>query len=184
MDNAALVLIAIALLMLVLILGTLTFLIYKLLKQSKDRETVSDGDRFHPAIMDRMKEARKIKRNPDLFCPNHPDEPGEVMCAICDILFCKVCIKPFKTLHFCRDHLPLVMNNNWLEVMTIKTSTEDPENGVRLFDAKKKLFEEESVPSYVETHYKINVDQDFIETYLVVFAQDKDLEKVRSSLNA
>ena len=138
---------------------------------------------FHPAIIERLKGLEKVKpKRAELFCPNHSEEPGETMCAICDKIYCKACIKPFKSLHLCKEHLPLIMRYDWDEVVTIKTSTQDPEQGVRLYDVKKEIFEEDDIPTYVETHYKINVDQDYIETYLVLFAQLELIERVREKI--
>lgn len=188
MENTTLILIVITNIFIVLILGVFAFFIYRLLKQQNISKSESGiGDRassvhpLHPAIAMRMKEAEKLKpRRTDLFCPNHIEEPGETTCAICDRLYCRSCIKPYKALHFCKEHMPLVMRYDWEEVLTIKTSTTDPENGVRLYDRKKELFLTEDLPTYVETHYKINVDQDFIETYLVLFAIREKLEIART----
>lgn len=184
MDNTALILIVITNITLVIVLGALVFLIYKLLKQNNpnsSQEIKPHNKEFHPGIQERMKELKSIKRA-SLFCPNHPEEPGEVSCAICDQIFCKTCIKPFKNLHFCKEHLPLLMKSDWEEVLTVKTSTEDPEEGVRLYEAKKKLYLNRSIPTYIETHYKINVDHDYIETYLVVFSLLENLDSVREEL--
>jgi len=180
MNNTALMLIIISNFTLVLILGVLVFLIYKMFK---NQLTPKDGLEYHPEVLKRMKEAKKIKpKRTDLFCPNHQDEPGEVTCGICDKLFCKSCAKAYKNLHFCSEHLPLITNNEWNEVVTIKTSTQDPEEGVRLYGLKKKMFEEDEIPSYIETHYKINVDHDFIETYLVLFALPLNVDEMKSRL--
>lgn len=188
MDNLTLTLILFTNLILVLVLGAFGFLIYKLLK---DKKTSSDSgeaggqNSYHPAILERMKEAQKLKaKRADLFCPNHPEEPGEVSCGICDKLYCANCIKPFKSLHFCREHLPLVMNHQWEEVMTVKTSTQDPEHGVLVYETKKEIFEKEELPTFIETHYKINIDQDHIETYLVVFAMREQLEKIKAKFTS
>ncbi len=187
MENTTLILIVVTNLLLVLILGVFGFLIYRLMKdQKKEKSSGSSisaaNAEYHPVIFARLKEAQRLKaaKRAELFCPNHPEEPGEVSCGICDKLFCKNCIKPFKSLHFCREHLPLVMNYQWEEVMTVKTSTQDPEHGVRVYDLKKEIFEKEDLPTYVETHYKINIDQDHIETYLVVFAIQEQLEKIKA----
>jgi hypothetical protein len=193
MDKMALVLIVLTLLLLAVIVGVLTLLIYKMIKTqgaqvnpvpSADPQAAKEADvsksEFHPAILERMKDMEKLKpKRADLFCPNHSEEPGETVCAICDRLFCRSCIKPFKTMHFCKEHLPLIMKHDWDEVLTLKTSTQDPEQGVRLFDAKKDIFQNEDIPTYVETHYKINVDQDYIETYLVLYAQKESIEIIR-----
>jgi hypothetical protein len=183
MENTTLILILITNLLLVLILGVFGFFIYRLIKDQKKKseEAPKPVQEYHPAALERLKEAQKFKlKRADLFCPNHPDEPGEVTCGICDKLYCHNCIKPFKSLHFCREHLPLVMNNQWEEVMTVKTSTQDPEHGVRVYELKKDIFEKEDIPTYVETHYKINIDQDHIETYLVIFAMKEQLDAMKA----
>lgn len=180
MEQTALILIIATLLLLVIIVGLLTILIFKMFRQGRPvaeapQPEVSKPE-LHPAIVARMKDLEKVKpKRAELFCPNHSEEPGETMCAICDKIFCKACIKPFKSLHFCKEHLPLIMRHDWEEVVTVKTSTHDPEQGVRLYDVKKEIFEKENIPTYVETHYKINVDQDYIETYLVVYGQKEEL---------
>lgn len=192
MENTAIILITITNIMLVLILGVLAFLIFRLIKGQKRNEETSipsladnknTEEKYHPEILERIKEIQKIRpRQNDLFCPNHRDEPGEASCAICDKLFCKTCIRPFKSLHFCREHLQLIMRHEWEEVLTLKTSTHDPEEGVKLFETKKRLFEEMNLPTYIETHYKINVDHDYIETYLVLFSIRENIDAVRSNL--
>lgn len=187
MEQTAILLIVITNVFLVIILGVLAFLIYKLFQQKlphqKNTDETSSDHKYHPAALERIKELEKLKpRRAELFCPNHPDEPGETTCAICDKLFCKACVKPFKTMHFCKEHLPLIMRNDWDEVLTLKTSTHDPEQGVRLYDIKKKLFEKEDIPTYIETHYKINVDQDYIETYLVLFGIREQVESLKTKL--
>jgi len=74
------------------------------------------------------------------------------------------------------------MRHDWDEVLTIKTSTQDPEQGVHLYDVKKQLFEKDDLPTYVETHYKINVDHDYIETYLVLYGMKEKIEDLKKRL--
>ena len=192
MENTAILLIVVTLFLLVIIVGLLTFLLFKVVKQTPSiirEKNEPTGEtphpdlsraEYHPAILERVKELEKLKpRNTQLFCPNHPDEPGETMCAICDKIYCKSCIRPFKTMHFCKEHLPLIMRHEWDEVLTIKTSTTDPEEGVRLYDVKKALFDKSDIATYVETHYKINVDQDYIETYLVLFGIREEVSELK-----
>lgn len=183
MDNLTVILLVVTNILIVLILGLFAFFIYRLLKQqnqSKNTQSSEEAHQYHPAVLERFKEAEKLKKKrPALNCPNHADEPGETNCAICDRHFCRACIKPFKTLHYCKEHISLLMRHDWEEVMTVKTSTTDPEHGVRLYDRKKEVFERDELPTYVETHYKINVDQDYIETYLVLFGIKEQLSEVK-----
>jgi hypothetical protein len=195
MEQTTLILIIVTLFLLVVIVGILTLLIFKLFGKDKSftNPAISKTDdalhpdisksEFHPEIIERIKGMEKVKpKRAHLFCPNHTEEPGETMCAICDKIYCRSCIKPFKSLHFCKEHLPLIMRFDWEEVITIKTSTHDPEQGVRLYDVKKEIFEIDDLPTYVETHYKINVDQDYIETYLVLFAQKESIQTIREKI--
>lgn len=197
MEQTALILIIVTLFLLVIVVGILTVFIFKMFGKDKafsnpttptsneaPHPDVSKSE-FHPAILERLKGLEKIKpTRAHLFCPNHTEEPGETMCSICDKIYCRACIKPFKSLYFCKEHLPLIMRYDWDEVLTIKTSTQDPEQGVRLYDVKKEIFEQDDIPTYVETHYKINVDQDYIETYLVLFAQKESIGMVKEKFQA
>lgn len=194
MENIAILLIGLTLLLLTIVVGLLSFLVYKLLFQNLPKNgnspeeatsaSVKMSDDYHPEILDRIKNIKKLKtRQIDLFCPNHSELPGEVSCAICDKIFCRICIKPFKTMHFCNEHLPLVMKNDWIDILTIKTSTTNPEKGVKLFEIKKEIFEREHIPSYIETHYKINIDHDYIETYLVLYSIQESAEEFKGKLS-
>lgn len=195
MEQTAIILIIITLVILVIIVALLTVLIYKMFRQtntlvnSPNQSTAEaphpdiSRSELHPGILERMKSLEQIKpKRADLFCPNHTEEPGETVCGICDKLFCRACIKPFKALHFCKEHLPLIMKHDWEEALTLKTSTQDPEQGVKLYDLKKELFNKKDIPTYIETHYKINVDQDYIETYLVLYGVKENITELKSLL--
>jgi hypothetical protein len=187
MEQTALLLLIISLFLLVIIVGLLAFLVFRLFQKKPEDKSTSEktinSSELHPEIIERMKTLENIKpKRSELFCPNHTEEPGETVCAICDKLFCKSCIKPFKSMHICKEHLPLLMKYNWVEALIIKTSTHDPEQGVRLYDFKKEIFQEKDIPAYIETHYKINVDMDYIETYLVLFVISDNLEEIKNLL--
>ena len=196
MENTALLLIIVTLFLLVILVGLLSVIVFKLMNQKPASGIATNqpatGEaphpdvsktEYHPEILKRIKDLEKLRpKKAHLFCPNHTEEPGEVTCAICERFFCKACIKPFKALHFCKEHIPLVMRHEWDEVLTLKTSTADPENGVRLYDVKKEIFEKSDIPTYIETHYKINVDQDYIETYLVLYSIREKVQELKSKL--
>ena len=196
MENTALLLIIVTLFLLVILVGLLSVIVFKLMNQKPvtgipaapeptgeaPHPDVSKTE-YHPEILKRIKDLEKLRpKKAHLYCPNHTEEPGEVTCAICERFFCKACIKPFKALHFCKEHIPLVMRHEWDEVLTIKTSTADPENGVRLYDIKKEIYEKADIPTYIETHYKINVDQDYIETYLVLYSIREKIQELKLKL--
>ncbi len=190
MNNWLYLILAALILILLGVIGLLFVLVFKLLKQPQANQSVQAGSleqkNYHPEIQARITEATKFKPVPkqDVFCPNHPEEVGETTCAICGKFFCKKCLRPFKTMHFCKEHLAIVMKNEWEEVITIKSNTEDPEAGVKLVETKQKWWDEFELPTYIETHYKINIDNDYIETYLVLFSTKNQLAEVKSKVES
>ncbi len=183
MNQALYLILAILILILIGVIGLLFVLVFKLLKQQKTSAPSEElNSSIHPDIALRIQEAKFLKKNikkPSVFCPNHPEEVGETTCAICGKFFCKACLRPFKTMHFCKEHLGLVMSNEWVEVATIKSHTDDAEAGVKLIETKQKWWDKDQLPTYIETHYKINIDQDYIETYLVLFSTKAQLAEVK-----
>lgn len=173
---------------LLVVLGFFGFLIYRMLR---DRQIKIDQSaepspplhatsHYHPEIQKRLEEVTFT--NPvreDIFCPYHPQEPGEVQCGMCARYFCSKCVRPMKSIYFCKEHMALYLRSQWQEVLTLKTNSDDAEAGVRLYEQKQQLFNEEQIPTYIETHYKIDVDGDSIETYLVLFAQEVQHSQVK-----
>lgn len=191
METTLLVSVILLNVVLLLVLGFLGFLIYKLLK---DRQTPTTQaapttttnkpeNSYHPEIQKRLDELKFSKvTTENIFCPYHPEEAGEVQCGICHKYFCARCVRPMKSIYFCKEHMALFLRSQWQEILTLKTSSEDPEAGVRLFEKKLEIFKDKQLPSYVETHYKIDVEGDYIETYLVVFAQEEQIEEMKKLL--
>jgi hypothetical protein len=185
MNNILYLILAILILILLGVIGLLFVLVFKLLKEQKQKPQATENsvpNNYHPDIASRINEAKKLQKNitkQSVFCPNHPEEVGETTCAICGKFFCKACLRPFKTMHFCKEHLGLVMKSEWDEVVTIKSHTDDPEAGVKLIETKQKWWDQDQLPTYIETHYKINIDNDYIETYLVLFATKAQLGEVK-----
>lgn len=171
------------------VLGFFAFIIYKLVKERNSSPTpVTEPEKaiskFHPEIQKRIEELKFTNSiQEDIFCPYHPQEAGEVQCGMCARYFCSRCVRPMKSIYFCKEHMALFLRHNWQEVLTLKTSSDDPEAGVRLIDQKQRIYSENQLPTYIETHYKIDVDSDFIETYLVLFAQEAQVEQVKEHLS-
>lgn len=185
MENILLTLVVVLIVLLLILMGGLAYLGWRLLKKN-DQTTAKDieDDKIHPEIKRRMLEARSLKASQHIeaTCRLHPKEPSEGSCAICAEYFCKSCLKPQQSLLFCREHVSLYLNSSWSEVCNIKSNPNDPEAGVELIDWKKKLWDSEGTPTFIQTHYKINVDGDQIESWIVLFARDKEKEDIKKRL--
>ena len=196
MENVLLTLVIVLLVLLVFMMGGAIFVGWRLLQKKstppelsvEDNEIPSaklpDLERLHPEVQKRMLEAQRIKArlHAEATCHVHPKEPSEGACAICDQYFCKSCLKIHGNLLFCREHVAIFLNAPWSEVHSVKSTPQEPEAGVAVVEWKKKIWEQESIPLYVQTHYKINLDGDQIESWLVVFARELDAPQVKKQL--
>ena len=142
-------------------------------------------DKYHPEVRKRMEEAQVLRKKAQLeaTCHLHPKEPSEGACAICGQYFCQSCLKSHGTLWFCREHLNLFLGSEWQEAHTVKSTPDNPEAGVEVVEFKNTLWVTEGLPLYVETHYKINVEGDLIESWIVLYSREFETEEIKKRLN-
>ena len=195
MENVLLTLVVVLLVLLLFMMGGAIFLGWKLLQQkpgtaqpvpqpSEPPPLLKDMERLHPEVQKRMREAQRIKAqlHAEATCTLHPKEPSEGACAICDQYFCKACLKVHGNLLFCREHVAIFLNSPWSEIHSVKSTPQDPEAGVAVVEWKKKVWEQEGLPLYVQTHYKINLEGDQIESWLVLFARESEAQSAKRKL--
>ncbi|MFP5457140.1 MAG: hypothetical protein ACLGG7_00270 [Bacteriovoracia bacterium] len=187
MENILLTIVVVLLVILLILLIGLAYLGVRLLKSKgkvPDEPALLHDDRLHPDIKLRLAEAKSAKRKlrEEATCVVHPKEPSEGSCAICAQYFCHNCLKPQQSLLFCREHVSLYLSSSWTEVHSVKSNPHDPEAGVELVDWKKGLWDSENVPTIIQTHYKINVDGDQIESWVVLLAREKEAAEVKERL--
>lgn len=137
---------------------------------------------FHPEARERLSEARRLASLNEAICSNHPEQSSEGACAICDRHFCRGCLKNFGNLVFCREHHRVFTSTEWEEIRSLKSDPAHPEAGVALVEWKKRLWESDGMPLYVETHYKIDVHGDHIESWVVLYARKSEKGEVMKRL--
>ena len=111
-------------------------------------------------------------------CHKHVDKLPDGQCAICNHFFCTDCLKQHENLSFCIEHYQIFLTNKWEVAHTIKTTPEQPGLGVNLFKEKKLLWQKHSIPSYTVTYYKINIENDAIESYVKLYGRAQDKQKL------
>ncbi len=184
MESILLTLVVVLLLLVLIMLAGMAVLGWRLWRERQGAPLHPD-DRYPPEIRQRMEEARLVRESRliEANCHLHPNEPSEGACAICDQYFCQSCLKPHRNLSFCREHLNVFLSASWAEVHTVPSTPQDPDAGVALVEWKKKTWQREALPLYVETHYKIHVDGDRIESWMVLFSREADTLNVRRLLD-
>ncbi|MDD0854653.1 hypothetical protein HBN50_16185 [Halobacteriovorax sp. GB3] len=116
------------------------------------------------------------------FCKNHTLIQSAGVCSICEHEFCQKCIKEIDKLHLCPEHFQLYIDHKWVPITNQLTTADTPEAGVYIYNFKKKLWDQEQTPSYILNEYKINVDNDYIETYVQLHVKDSDSKDLEERL--
>lgn len=187
--------------MVIVLMTIVIFLGYKLLS-AKIQNSKNDNQpyKIHDEALKRLeglevglpvKESKKEKNTrialapipvkEEFYCKNHPEEMSAGVCDICESAFCAHCLKNHKNLHFCPEHLQLFLSSKWDVVTTVKTNPEQTTEGVHLYHVKQDLWKE-GIPSYLETQYKINIENDFIESFVALYTRLNDIETAKTRL--
>jgi len=130
------------------------------------------------------RENRKVKKDFDEsaikhYCHHHPQDHAAGVCAICQLAYCEECIKEHEGHSFCEDHFRLYLSHDWDELDTIKTNPDIPETALPLYDFKLNLWRDREIPSILSTHYKINIEGDFIESYVKLVVRKEELGQLK-----
>lgn len=147
----------------VLVLLTIViFVIFKMNIFGKDKEEDSAN----------IKSAHSVTES--FSCYNHPESFAVATCAICEEAICEHCHKDWNGLHLCPEHFGLYSKHQWIEIAEIKTTPNEPEKGHKLYHFKQSLWSDEKIPMYLVTHYKIDVDGDFVESWVKLYAREEE----------
>ncbi len=180
--------IIIFLLVIILILiGILVFIIFKLLGDKSNTSTNLEvlNPKVETTTITELNKLEAIKNkklseavSEKYYCTNHKDQNSIGGCLICEDVFCEACLVEHEGMYFCRDHFKIFANNKWKQITDQITTPETPEDGLYIWDFKRYLWKEKSIPSFVLTHYKINVDNDFIESYVQLNVEENRSEEL------
>jgi hypothetical protein len=167
---------------LLLISALFVVLVYLLLRDRKSQQAQasSDSDPKKSKLKVDL-EALKAQQS-SVFCHNHADKSGVGSCGICEHVYCEGCLKEWEHLRFCPEHFQTYTNNKWTHITNVKTTPEETENAVPIYQFKKNIWESEDIPTFIETDYKINVEGDFVESYVKLYVREKDKQKLSDRL--
>ena len=111
-------------------------------------------------------------------CIHHQNNTSVGSCLICEEVFCENCLVDHESMHFCREHFRVFASNTWRQITDLRTTPDTPEEGLFIYHFKKDLWLKKSIPSFVMTHYKINIENDFIESFVQLNVRESDAEKL------
>ncbi len=96
-------------------------------------------------------------------------------CAICERVLNDSEMFDQDGLALCSVHVELYTSNEWFKAITVKSNPNDIESGVRLYELRHSLYSQ-GIPSFIKADYQMAGDA--IQTILVLFARQEDLEKI------
>lgn len=173
----------IILFLLLLVLVLIAFIgvvLVKLLLTSKDQKTTKSVE---PIILNPVQKLSNERVVEKYTCEHHPETPSIGSCLICEDVFCEQCLIEHEGLYFCKDHFRIFANNKWKQITDIKTTPNTPEDGLYIYHFKRHLWIDRKKPSFVLTHYKINIEEDYIESFIQLNVLEDEAEKLADEID-
>ena len=119
-------------------------------------------------------------------CEFHEDVKAVNVCAICGSQICEHCVREDENIVFCPDHFKTYVDHKWVEITNIRTTADTPEASAHVHEFKKKIWKKESTPTFIVTHYKIDLENDQIESYVKLMVREEEeselLKRLKESI--
>ncbi len=175
-------LILISILLISILLLILYFIFKKKIGTKIEKETF-DQKRHHEGEC----EKKELSINPSsslTTCHTHPNDPAVGICAICKKSLCEKCVREEDKIIFCPEHFQTYLSTDWVEVAFVTTTPDLPEKGLFIYQFQEKNWQESQTPTFIVTHYKINVESDHIESHIKLMAKKTDSESLLKVLTS
>jgi hypothetical protein len=165
-ENIYIILLLFLLIILLLIL-LIAFFIIKLILDNKNKE--QQPPPIPQLVTEKSNLPRKVEHEvikEKFHCLNHPEIPSIASCLICEDVFCEKCVIEHEGMYFCKEHFRTYTDHKWVQITDEKTTPDNPETGQYIWDFKRIIWKQKNTPSFVLTHYKINIEADYIESFV------------------
>lgn len=184
MNTLIIGLLIILILLLSIFIGLALYLIFKLVIKKEKVADVEQIEQNKTEAKPRAKIANQFKIREGFHCPNHKDNSPVGTCLICEEAFCEECLIEHESLYFCKEHFRTYADHEWEKITDILTTADTPEASMHVYDFKRDLWKFEKIPTFVLTHYKINVTDDLIESYVQLHVRIEEKETLEKRLLA
>lgn len=182
LQNNQVAIIVFLLLLIFVLMGAMIFILFKLLIQPKaEKDLAINNSPLRPAIEKARLAEEIIVENH--YCIHHKDAPSVGSCLICEEVFCVDCLVDHESMHFCKEHFRTFASFKWKQITDERTTPDTPEDGLYIYNFKRDLWLNKNIPSFVMTHYKINIENDYIESFIQLNVREDDVEKLSQELN-
>lgn len=150
--------------------GVAIFMMFKLMMPPKESKKI---EKFN---------VKDEKISESLNCQTHRDQPSAGICLICEQTFCEDCLREDENKYFCKEHFKTYTANKWSQIAEIKTTPDTPYEALNLYHFKRDKWLNKKVPSFIVTHYKIDTENDVIESYVQLNVIEKEADILEKEL--
>lgn len=181
LQNNLVTIIVFLLLIIFVLMGVMIFILFKLLVRPKEEVVVLEQK---ATLKSTIEKAHFIEEPivEKYYCIHHKEAPSVGSCLICEEVFCVDCLVEHESMHFCKEHFRTFANFKWKQITDERTTPDTPEDGLYIYNFKRQLWLNKNIPSFVMTHYKINIENDFIESFIQLNVREEDVEKLSKEL--
>lgn len=144
-------------------------------------------------ILNAMSDPLKIGRNKEIskknltqvqMCTKHPQVRAQNMCSISHQLLCSSCLYEIDGKHLSRELAELYKNSQWEFVGSTVASTQDSTENLKLYKFKEESWNNYKIPMLSSVHYKINLENDHIESHFHLYADKAQVDQIKNELNS
>jgi hypothetical protein len=152
----------------------------------------TSSDQTLNSTTNQTKDYKNIKRNlghvitdeqPVQNCHIHDDVHAEAFCSICKDALCENCIREDENVYFCSEHFQLYLRSEWIELDTVTTTPNNPEDGMYIYKFQEMIWKDNQTPTFITTHYKIDIEKDHIESEVKLMAREEEKADLKGKLN-
>lgn len=179
LQNYLIAIVVFLLMLIFLLMGAMIFILFKLLNKPKN-EVMAEIPTEKP-VLKVSPEKLKLVEEPIVekyYCIHHKEAPSVGSCLICEEVFCVDCLVDHESMHFCKEHFRTYANFKWKQITDTRTTPDTPEDGLYIYNFKRDLWLNKTIPSFVMTHYKINIENDYIESFIQLNVREDDVDKL------
>ncbi len=158
------------------ILGIIVYMVF--FKKDKTYSNISVDDLSPENTQETALKTKIEKSKIDIpvltTCAVHEESRAVNVCAICGTQLCELCVREDENIVFCPEHFKTYVDHKWVEISNVRTTADTPEASAYVYEFKRKIWKREGTPSFIVTHYKIDLDNDQIESYVKLMVREEE----------
>lgn len=150
---------------------------------AKRSELISKLENYDISKLANLSVTKSAAESLASVCIDHPDAPALKKCAISDQSYCDHCITRQLDVWIAKKYLDVLLDSDWEEIYMLPDTKGHHDVKARLQKVKSELWQHRGIPVLIQGHYKINVEDDKIESYTVIKARLEDLALLKKELS-